>query len=195
VKFTGCPAGQRNARKDECSAAVKEVANALELPVRIGLKVVDSGRDGLVPSGCSYSRHSEQATFNRKEEGGSGSQNYEPVCFAEPLADKSSSWCIVSHMKNRTTHHGHKAWCIPGAAKDVAVAAVVKDDDPIPCSDMPCGNGSSKTPGVTYSSSGGTFSETARTSSEKLRKQPEKPKKTGCSKRTGCSKSRGRPMA
>ena len=29
AKFTGCPAGQRNARKDECSAAVKEVANAL----------------------------------------------------------------------------------------------------------------------------------------------------------------------
>ena len=114
AKFTGCPAGQRNARKDECSAAVKEVANALELPVRGGLKVVDSGRDGLVPSGCSYSRHSEQATFNRKKEGGSGSQNYEPVCFAEPIADKSSSWCIVSHMKNRTTHHGHKAWCVPG---------------------------------------------------------------------------------
>ena len=185
VKLSGCPAGQRNARKDECAAAVKEVADALELPVRIGLKTVDEGRDGIVPSGCSYSRHSEQATFNRHKEGGSGSENYEPVCFAEPIADKSSSWCIVSHMRNRTSHHGHKALCVPGKAKDAVVKYAVKDDDdpipepdPIPCTDMPCdANGKALTE-VTYSSSGGTFSETesetVRASTEKLTRKPPK---------------------
>ena len=186
VKFKGCPAGQRNARKDECAAAVKEVADALELPIRIGLKTVDEGRDGFVPSGCSYSRHSEQATFNRHKEGGSGSENYEAVCFAEPIADKSSSWCIVSHMRNRTTHHGHKAFCVQSKAKDAAVNYAAKDDDEpepeegeepacvdcIPCTDMPC-DAKQK---LTYSSSGGTFSEseTVRAASEKLTRKPPK---------------------
>ena len=185
VKFKGCPAGQRNARKDECAAAVKEVADALELPIRIGLKTVDEGRDGFVPSGCSYSRHSEQATFNRHKEGGSGSENYEAVCFAEPIADKSSSWCIVSHMRNRTSHHGHKAFCVQAKAKDAAVNYAAKDDEPeegedpepeepeqIPCTDMPC-DGKQK---LTYSSSGGTFSEseTVRAASEQLKRKPPK---------------------
>ena len=185
VKFKGCPAGQRNARKDECAAAVKEVADALELPIRIGLKTVDEGRDGFVPSGCSYSRHSEQATFNRHKEGGSGSENYEAVCFAEPIADKSSSWCIVSHMRNRTSHHGHKAFCVQAKAKDAAVNYAVKDDEPdegedpepeepeqIPCTDMPC-DAKQK---LTYSSSGGTFSEseTVRAASEQLKRKPPK---------------------
>ena len=67
-----CPDGQRSAREDECVAAVQEVAHALQLSVRDGLKVVDEGAKGLVPSGCSYSRHSKQALFNKSPAGGSG---------------------------------------------------------------------------------------------------------------------------
>ena len=78
-----CPDGQRSAREDECVAAVQEVAHALQLSVRDGLKVVDEGAKGLVPSGCSYSRHSKQALFNKNPAGGSGSDNYELACIAE----------------------------------------------------------------------------------------------------------------
>ena len=84
-----CPDGQRNAREDECFAAIQEVANALELPVRDGLEVVDEGAKGLVPSGCSYSRHSKLALFNRNPAGGSGSDNYELACFAEAAAGEA----------------------------------------------------------------------------------------------------------
>ena len=55
----------------------------MQLSVRDGLKVVDEGAKGLVPSGCSYSRHSKQALFNKNPAGGSGSDNYELACIAE----------------------------------------------------------------------------------------------------------------
>ena len=86
-----CPDGQRNAREDECFAAIQEVAHALELLVHDGLGVVDEGATGLVPSGCSYSRHSKQALFNKNPAGGSGSSNYELVCFTEAEATAGAS--------------------------------------------------------------------------------------------------------
>ena len=142
-RFTGCPDGQRNVGEDECSAAVKAVAQGLELPVRSGLKVVDVGVEGLVPSGCSYSRHSELAVFNRKG-GGGESQNYELVCFAEQLGEKSSAWCAVSHMKNRTTHHGHgETWLWKNRCVSAAAAAGKLRSSPAPaaCVGDDCKNG------------------------------------------------------
>ena len=71
-QFTGCPEGQRNAVENECVAAVKVVAAKLGKPLEHhDLKVVDTGDDGWVPFGCSYSReHGEQqAVFNRNPTG------------------------------------------------------------------------------------------------------------------------------
>jgi hypothetical protein len=110
-----CPDGQRNAREDECFAAIQEVAHALELPVRDGLEVVDEGVKGLVPSGCSYSRHSKLALFNKNPAGGSGSDNYELVCFAEAAAGEA-----------------HGAPSTDGANDDAPAAAATPTPTPTP---------------------------------------------------------------
>lgn len=63
-EITGCPAGQRNAAQSECSDAVREAAQRAGLQV-YGFKVVHDGPDGRIPTGCSYSRSSSIALFNR----------------------------------------------------------------------------------------------------------------------------------
>ena len=71
-QFTGCPYGQRNADESECLAAVQEATTALGASLEWSktVKVVDAGADGLVPSGCSYSKgHGLQAVFNRNPAG------------------------------------------------------------------------------------------------------------------------------
>ena len=86
--FAGCPDGQRNAAEGECMAAVQEAAHGL--PIR-GLKVVDEGANGVVPGGCSYSRESKRALFNRNPAGRTSS-SYELVCIEDgPVASDAAT--------------------------------------------------------------------------------------------------------
>ncbi len=80
-QFTGCPDGQRNAEESECLAAVQQAAQG-QLHVR-GIRVVDEGADGVVPGGCSYSRVSQRAMFNRNAAGRT-SGLYTLVCEIVP---------------------------------------------------------------------------------------------------------------
>ena len=78
-QFTGCPDGQRNAEESECLAAVQQAAQGLRVR---GIRVVDEGAEGVVPGGCSYSRVSQRAMFNRNAAGRSSSL-YELVCIED----------------------------------------------------------------------------------------------------------------
>ena len=71
-QYKGCPAGQRNARENECLAAVTAATHAegLALAYPYAVKYVDRGPDDLVPGGCSYSkRHGQRAMWNRNPSG------------------------------------------------------------------------------------------------------------------------------
>ena len=109
-QFIGCPNGQRNAAESECLTAVQEAAQGL--PVR-GLRVADEGADGVVPGGCSYSRASKRAMFNRNPAGRSSSL-YELVCIddgaethhrpeeeaqAQPSRTDGRHWQALSHTE------------------------------------------------------------------------------------------------
>ena len=83
-QYNGCPDGERNAAEAECLDAVQKAAPGL--PVR-GLKVVDEGPDGVVPGGCSYSRESKRALFNKNPAGRSSSL-YKLVCIGDPGQQK-----------------------------------------------------------------------------------------------------------
>ena len=84
-----CPAGQRNAKKEECMAAVQQATmkEGLELDVTHGLKVVSNGAGGGVPSGCSYSHVSSNALFNDNEEGET-TMIYQLVCIDIDLSGR-----------------------------------------------------------------------------------------------------------
>ena len=81
-QFTGCPDDHRNAAESECLAAVQEATTELGLVLEGHVvKVVDAGADGLVPSGCSYSRgHGLRAIFNRNPAGRNW-RSYPLVCL------------------------------------------------------------------------------------------------------------------
>ena len=82
-QYKGCPAGQRNARENECLAAVTAATHAegLALAYPYAVKYVDRGPDDLVPGGCSYSkRHGQRAMWNRNSAGRS-TASYPLVCI------------------------------------------------------------------------------------------------------------------
>lgn len=64
----GCPQGQRNAVEEECYEVVKAAATKVDLEV-IDFKVVNDGPHTMVPAGCSYSKVSKMAIYNRNTEG------------------------------------------------------------------------------------------------------------------------------
>ena len=98
-QFTGCPDGQHSAAESQCLAAVQEAAQGL--PVR-GLRVTNEGAEGVVPGGCSYSRVSRRAIFNRNP-AGRGSSLYELVCMEE---EAQSFTCIFDSGLNSATTPG-----------------------------------------------------------------------------------------
>ena len=77
-----CPDGQRNAVESECLAAVQEATLASGLIFQgqyTAAKVVD---EVWVPAGCSYSKLSRRAMFNRNPAGRS-THSYQLVCIKE----------------------------------------------------------------------------------------------------------------
>ena len=68
--------------ESECVAAVHEAAQALGLSVGNRLRRIDSGAEGVIPAGCSYSRASQMAMFNPNLAGRT-SGVYELVCIEE----------------------------------------------------------------------------------------------------------------
>ena len=87
-QYKGCPAGQRNARENECLAAVTAATHAegLALAYPYAVKYVDRGPDDLVPGGCSYSkRHGQRAMWNRNPSGRS-TASYPLVCIDDVLS-------------------------------------------------------------------------------------------------------------
>ena len=87
-QYKGCPAGQRNARENECLAAVTAATHAegLALAYPYAVKYVDRGPDDLVPGGCSYSkRHGQRAMWNRNSAGRS-TASYPLVCIDDVLS-------------------------------------------------------------------------------------------------------------
>ena len=87
-QYKGCPSGQRNARENECLAAVTAATHAegLALAYPYAVKYVDRGPDDLVPGGCSYSkRHGQRAMWNRNSAGRS-TASYPLVCIDDVLS-------------------------------------------------------------------------------------------------------------
>ena len=87
-QYKGCPSGQRNARENECLAAVTAATHAegLALAYPYAVKYVDRGPDDLVPGGCSYSkRHGQRAMWNRNPAGRS-TASYPLVCIDDVLS-------------------------------------------------------------------------------------------------------------
>ena len=87
-QYKGCPSGQRNARENECLAAVTAATHAegLALAYPYAVKYVDRGPDDLVPGGCSYSkRHGQRAMWNRNPSGRS-TASYPLVCIDDVLS-------------------------------------------------------------------------------------------------------------
>ena len=80
-----CPASQRNAAASECLDAVLKAAQHAGVEMRGRIKNVDDGADTAVPPGCSYSRVSKNAIFNRSP-AGRGGEWYQRVCTAEANA-------------------------------------------------------------------------------------------------------------
>ena len=78
--MAACPRGQRNAAESECLAAVQEATLARGLTLRdFPLK---TARDEWVPSGCSYSKLTQRALFN-KHPAGRRTSSYDQVCIED----------------------------------------------------------------------------------------------------------------
>merc|ERR1711865_1148474 len=92
-----CPEGQRNAEEDECLAVLREVIGAAKV---VGFKVVDDGDGSGVPHGCSYSRKSSNALFNRNVGGASLDTMYPLACRSVPVSTlpvntvPASTWAL-----------------------------------------------------------------------------------------------------
>ena len=100
-QLTGCPIGQHTAAESECLAAVQEAAQGL--PVR-GLKVTNAGAEGVVPGGCSYSRRTKRAIFNRNP-AGRGSSWYELVCMEEEAQPSNAkSHALTTPVDSSNAH-------------------------------------------------------------------------------------------
>ena len=64
-QFTRCADGKRNAEEGECLAAAQQAAQAVGLEVT-GMRVVNVGEDGDVPTGCSYCELNKHANCTWK---------------------------------------------------------------------------------------------------------------------------------
>ena len=79
--FAPCSDGRPSVNESECLASVMAVAEAVGKPVRPKLKQVET--DQYVPAGCSYSRRTSSAIYNRHAKGGATNEQYERICKAE----------------------------------------------------------------------------------------------------------------
>jgi hypothetical protein len=73
-----CPAGKRNANKEECKAAVQ--ATAAEV---VAFKIVDQGPDSSLPAGCSYNANAKTVVFNENAQGGRRKKRHRLVCSSD----------------------------------------------------------------------------------------------------------------
>ena len=109
-----CPAGKRTAAATECLAAVQEAARQAGLEEVRGLKEVDAGSEFQVPPGCSYSRVSKKAIFNRNPMGGRGA-SYPLVCASESGGPRRRSLSgalngTLPVFRSRAQLQAHAVW-------------------------------------------------------------------------------------
>lgn len=88
-QFTRCADGKRNAEEGECLAAVQQAAQAVGLEVT-GIRVVNVGEDGNVPTGCSYCGLDKHAYFNTNQDGRYGGF-YKLVCMEHTYRTEHSA--------------------------------------------------------------------------------------------------------
>ena len=126
-EFTGCPAGQRNARQDECLGAVVEATRNASVEVHPHLLLTDSGAAGAIPYGCSYSHSSKRAMYNSNAAGPS-TPAYQLVCIADETAaamDESDNPARRSAWKRLSTD----IWDVHDGVDYTAFLGMGPDDD------------------------------------------------------------------